>query len=126
MLPFYEDKFDFATLSISAENISSIIDNVNGKAVTSAAGKKIFELLFNGDQRSVEQIIKDDGFSKVTDETALLVWIDAAISENPKQTEMYKGGKESLFGFFVGQVMKKSRGAADGNLVKSLLAKRLT
>ncbi len=125
MLPFYEDKFDFAELSISSENISSIIESVNSKAVTSAAGKKIFELLFNGDERSVSKIINDEGFSKVTDEAALLVWIDAAISENPKQTEQYKGGKESLFGFFVGQVMKKSRGAADGNVVKELLAKRL-
>ncbi len=125
MLPFYEDKFDFSTLEISAEHIGAIIENVNTKSVTSAAGKKIFELLFNGDARSVDAIIKDEGFSKVTDEAALLVWIDEAISENPKQTEMYKGGKESLFGFFVGQVMKKSRGTADGNLVKTLLAKRL-
>ena len=100
-------------------------EHVNSKAVTSAAGKKIFELLFNGDERSVEKIINDEGFSKVTDEASLLIWIDAAISENPKQAQMYKGGKESLFGFFVGQVMKKSRGAADGNLVKELLAKRL-
>ncbi len=125
MLPFYDDHFDYSTLGFQPQVIANLIEQVESKSITSAAGKKIFEMIFEGERRSIQTLIEDEGFKKVTDEATLLKWIDEVMVENPKQLEMYKGGKDSLFGFFVGQVMKKSRGAADGVLVKSLLKDQL-
>lgn len=125
MLPFYEDDYDFSALPISANIIAKIVQNISENKITAAAGKKLFEMLFNGDKRELSLMIEEEGFSKVTDENIIEQWIQEAIEENPTQAEMYRAGKDALFGFFVGQVMKKSKGVADGKIVKEILKRQL-
>jgi len=62
---------------------------------------------------------------QITDSSALEKIIDAVIAANPKQVEQYRAGKKTVIGFFVGQVMKLSKGQANPQLVNQLLAKKL-
>jgi aspartyl-tRNA(Asn)/glutamyl-tRNA(Gln) amidotransferase subunit B len=65
------------------------------------------------------------GLAQVSDDGAILELIDALIAANPEKVEQFKGGKEKLFGFFVGQTMKASKGSANPQKVNELLKERL-
>ena len=70
-------------------------------------------------------VIKDKGFEQVSDEGAIEKIVDAVIAANPAKLEAYRGGKEALFGFFVGQVMKASQGKASPVVVNDILKRKL-
>ena len=70
-------------------------------------------------------MIKKEGFDEVKGEDELLEIINKIIKDNSKQFEQYLNGKDKLFGFFVGQVMKETKGNADPKLVNELLNKKL-
>jgi len=75
--------------------------------------------------RDAEDLVKAQGLMQVSDDSEINKMIDDAVSENPKQLEQFLAGKDKLFGFFVGQVMKKSSGKANPGLVNKLLAQKL-
>ncbi|NQZ15036.1 MAG: Asp-tRNA(Asn)/Glu-tRNA(Gln) amidotransferase GatCAB subunit B, partial [Alphaproteobacteria bacterium] len=72
-----------------------------------------------------DAIVEEKGLKQVTDTGAIEAIIDEVIAANPGQVEAYKGGKDKLFGFFVGQVMKASQGKANPGMVNELLKKKL-
>ena len=74
---------------------------------------------------SPENIVQEKGLVQVSDSGALEAIINEVIAENPDSVEGYKSGKDKLFGFFVGQVMKKSGGKANPSIVNELLKKAL-
>ncbi|TAL12455.1 MAG: Asp-tRNA(Asn)/Glu-tRNA(Gln) amidotransferase subunit GatB [Nitrospirae bacterium] len=76
--------------------------------------------------KSVAEIIKAKGLVQVSDEGALEKIIDEVMAKNPQQVAQYKSGKEAVFGFFVGQVMKASGGKANPAKVNELLKRKLT
>jgi aspartyl-tRNA(Asn)/glutamyl-tRNA(Gln) amidotransferase subunit B len=73
----------------------------------------------------VELIVKERGLGAVSDESALEAFVDQAIAANPGPVADFKAGKKAAAGFFVGQVMKLSKGKADPKIVGSLVAKKL-
>ena len=73
-----------------------------------------------------ETIVEKKGLKQVTDTGAIEKIVDEVIAENQKQVADYKGGNEKIFGFFVGQVMKKSQGKANPAAVNDLLKKKLS
>ncbi|MDO9530327.1 MAG: Asp-tRNA(Asn)/Glu-tRNA(Gln) amidotransferase GatCAB subunit B, partial [Syntrophales bacterium] len=75
--------------------------------------------------RSPEEIIEEKGLVQITDEGVLEKTVAEVLEANPTQVEKYKGGREKLFGYFVGQVMKASGGKANPKLVNELLKKML-
>jgi len=75
--------------------------------------------------KSPEDIVKEKGLVQITDESEVIKVIDEVIAENPKEVADYKGGKDKLITFFVGQVMKKSKGKANPQVVNKLLKERL-
>jgi len=74
---------------------------------------------------NIDSAIDKLGLKQVSDDSAILSIIDEILSKNQDKVDEYKGGKEKLFGFFVGQVMKASRGQANPQKVNELLKKRL-
>ena len=70
-------------------------------------------------------IIAEKGLVQITDEGSLVQAIEEVISANPKQLEQYRGGRDKVFGFFVGQVMKATQGKANPQLLNDLLKKML-
>ena len=75
---------------------------------------------------AVEQIVEEKGLAQISDEAALGALVDEVIAENPGPVEQFRGGKEGVIGFLVGQLMKKSRGAANPQEAQRLLRQRLS
>ena len=73
----------------------------------------------------MDEIIQSEGLEQVTDDKEIESMIDEVINSNPEQLEQYRSGKDRLFGFFVGQVMKASQGKANPKQVNDILRKKL-
>jgi len=78
------------------------------------------------ESRDVDALIEALGLAQVSDDGAILAIIDEILVANPEKVEQFKGGKDKLFGFFVGQTMKASKGAANPGKVNELLKQRLS
>ena len=76
-------------------------------------------------KKSADDIIKEQGLRQVTDDALIEKIIDQVIKNNPEQVKQYQSGKDKVFGFFVGQVMKASRGKANPAQVNQLLKAKL-
>ena len=86
--------------------------------------KDIFEKMWSSG-KEVDDIIKEDGLEQVTDDKEIESMIDEVIANNPEQLDQYRSGKDRLFGFFVGQVMKASQGKANPKQVNDILKSKL-
>ncbi|MEK6548669.1 MAG: Asp-tRNA(Asn)/Glu-tRNA(Gln) amidotransferase GatCAB subunit B, partial [Nitrospirota bacterium] len=92
--------------------------------VSGPIAKSVLEEMFNTGQSAAE-IVKAKGLTQVSDEGALEKIIDDVMAKNPQQLAQYRSGKEAVFGFFVGQVMKSSGGKANPAKVNELLKRKL-
>ena len=86
--------------------------------------KDIFEKMWSSG-KEVDEIIQSEGLKQVTDDKEIESMIDEVIQGNPEQLEQYRSGKDRLFGFFVGQVMKASQGKANPKQVNDILKSKL-
>ena len=73
------------------------------------------------DGGSAKDIVEKEGLSTISDEGALKAIVDKIVADNPSQVELYRGGRDKLFGFFVGQAMKATQGKADPQTLNKLL-----
>jgi aspartyl-tRNA(Asn)/glutamyl-tRNA(Gln) amidotransferase subunit B len=97
-----------------------IVDGV----ISGRIAKDVFEIMFEtGDDP--EKIVEEKGLKQVSDTGEIETFIDQVLTENPDKVEEYRGGKDKLFGFFVGQVMKKTQGKANPKVVNELLRSKL-
>ncbi|MGB5832229.1 MAG: Asp-tRNA(Asn)/Glu-tRNA(Gln) amidotransferase GatCAB subunit B, partial [Thiohalocapsa sp.] len=87
--------------------------------------KQVFDAMWAG-HGDADAVIKARGLKQITDTGAIEQMIDAIMTSNPGQVEQYRAGKEKLFGFFVGQVMKQSQGKANPQQVNAILTEKLT
>ena len=110
---------------VSAENLGKLVALIAQGKTSGKLAKEIFPKMFStGD--APEAIMQREGLTQISDEGALGKIIDDVIAANPKQLEQYRAGKTTVIGFFVGQVMKASRGQADPAAVNKLLAEKLS
>ncbi|HIO96274.1 MAG TPA: Asp-tRNA(Asn)/Glu-tRNA(Gln) amidotransferase GatCAB subunit B, partial [Campylobacterales bacterium] len=86
--------------------------------------KDILDVLMTED-KDIDSLIDSMGLAQVSDDGAILEIIDAILEANQAKVEQYRGGKDKLFGFFVGQTMKASKGSANPQKVNELLKERL-
>jgi aspartyl-tRNA(Asn)/glutamyl-tRNA(Gln) amidotransferase subunit B len=115
---------EIAESPVSAENLGKLVKLTSTGTISGKLAKEIFPKMFaTGDPP--EAIMQREGLTQISDEGALGKIIDDVIAANPKQVEQYRGGKTTVIGFFVGQVMKASRGQADPAAVNKLLAEKL-
>ena len=120
-----ERRLDLDTLEVDAEQIASIIRLVEDGSMSSTAGKQVLdEVVATG--KAAEQIVDEKGLRQVSDTSQLEVWADETIAENPGPVEQFRNGKEGAINALVGQVMKKSRGSANPQVVQQILRQRLS
>ena len=110
---------------ISMQGVAASADLVESGTISGKMLKDLYDLCFErGKDFSV--IYEDEGCpQQSTDTSALEKIIDEILATNPKQLEQYRAGKKQMLGFFVGQVMKASKGQANPQIVNELLAKKL-
>ena len=109
---------------ITSNQLGQLILRIEDGTISGKIAKEIFEKLWSSDDE-VDEIIKSEGLEQVTDDKEIESMIDEVINNNLEQLEQYRSGKDRLFGFFVGQVMKASQGKANPKQVNDILRKKL-
>ena len=110
---------------VSAEQLGSVLLRIQDNTISGKIAKQVFEAIWNGEGADADAVIESKGLKQVTDSGAIEAMIDEVIAANPQQLQQYRDGKEQLFGFFVGQVMKASKGKANPGQVNEILKQKL-
>ncbi len=110
---------------VNAKKLAETVKRIEDGTISGKAAKQVLDYLFEHQKESVDGAIEKLGLKQVSDDAAILELIDKVLSSNKEKVEEYRGGKEKLFGFFVGQVMKISKGSANPAKVNQLLKERL-
>ncbi|MDT8310202.1 MAG: Asp-tRNA(Asn)/Glu-tRNA(Gln) amidotransferase subunit GatB [Methylophaga sp.] len=110
---------------VSAKQLGSVINRIEDNTISGKIAKQVFEALWNEEGADADAIIDTQGLKQVTDTSTIETMIDDVIAANPEQLQQYRAGKEQLFGFFVGQVMKASKGKANPGQVNDILKQKL-
>ena len=109
---------------ISPNYLNELVELIENKTISGKIAKDVFEIMF-ATSKSPKMIVKEKGLEQVTDDSAIEVFVDQVINENNDKVKEYLSGKDKLFGFFVGQVMKVSQGKANPGLVNKILKSKL-
>ncbi len=110
---------------VSSEKLSLLVLRIKDNTISGSGGKKVLDLLMEEDIE-VDAAIEKLGLKQVSDEGAIEKIIDEVLSSNEDKVAEYRAGKDKLFGFFVGQVMKASRGKANPQIVNKILKSKLS
>ena len=109
---------------VSAKNLSALIKMITSGKISGKIAKDVFEKM-QTENKDPQQIVEKEGLIQQSDPKELEKIITKVISNNKDKVEQYKSGKEKLFGFFIGQVMKASEGKANPQLVNEILKNKL-
>ena len=109
---------------VTAKAFSKLLWLIENKKISANAAKIVFEEMSKS-SKDPETIVKDKGLEQVSDQSQLETIVMDIIKENPEEVKAYRDGKNKLFSFFMGQMMKKTRGKADPKIVASLLKNNL-
>jgi len=118
------DDLDITVSPVSQERLSGLLKRIADNTISGKMAKQVFDEMWRSTQ-TADEIIDAKGLKQITDSGALAAVIDKIIAENPEQVEQYLGGKEKVFGFFVGQVMKATQGKANPGEANKMLKARL-
>ena len=119
-----EKNIEITESPVSSKNLSKLINLIKDGTISGKIAKSVFEIMRDGDKDPIT-IVEEKGLKQQSDPKELENLINKVIAENPKNVEAYKSGKDKLFGFFVGQVMKNSNGKANPKIVNEILKKKL-
>lgn len=115
---------DISASPVGPQALGAMICRIKDNTISGKIAKTVFEALADG-ETDVDAIIKSRGLIQVTDTGAIEKLVDDVIAASPDQVAQYKSGKEQVFGFFVGQAMKLSKGKANPAQLNELLRKKL-
>jgi aspartyl-tRNA(Asn)/glutamyl-tRNA(Gln) amidotransferase subunit B len=115
---------DIADSPVSAERLAGLIARIQDNTISGKIAKQVFDAMWAGDG-DADSVIEAKGLKQITDSSAIEQLIDRIIAANPGQVAQYRAGKDKLFGFFVGQVMKESQGKANPQQVNAILKEKL-
>ena len=120
MLREVENEDSIAEFPVKPENLAELLELIGEGKVNRKTAKEIFSEMISEGRRAGE-IVTEKGLTQITDEGEISSIISELIEENPKEVERYRNGDTKLLGFFVGQVMKATRGKADPAVVNQML-----
>ncbi|MDR1285750.1 MAG: Asp-tRNA(Asn)/Glu-tRNA(Gln) amidotransferase subunit GatB [Campylobacteraceae bacterium] len=109
---------------VKADKLAALVKRIEDGTISGKAAKEILDFLMRNDE-DIDSVIEKLGLKQVSDDNAIMVIIDAVLNANQDKVEQIKAGKDKLFGFFVGQVIKESKGAANPTKVNELLKAKL-
>ena len=119
-----KEQIEIHKSKLTSDNVAMLINRIDDQTISGKIGKSIFEeMCLSGS--TPDEIIESQGLKQISDNGAIEEIIMTVISENPSQVKAYLDGKDKLFGFFVGQVMKLTEGKANPTAVNSILKDKL-
>lgn len=118
------DAVEIGDSKVSAQEFAGLLTRILDETISGKLAKEVFEAMWT-EGRSADAIIEAKGLKQITDSSAIETVIEQVMAANPQQLADYRSGKDKLFGFFVGQVMKLTAGKANPAQVNELLKKKL-
>ena len=118
------DGRDITNSPVSADALAGLLDRIADNTISGKIAKEVFEAMWAG-EGDADAIIDARGLKQITDSGAIDAIVDKVIAANPSQVAEYRGGKDKLIGFFVGQVMKETGGKANPAQVNQALKAKL-
>lgn len=110
---------------ITSKQLGELLDNIENGKISNRQAKEVLEEMCESGKGALE-IIDEKGLSQISDENELESLVDIVLNSNPDNVKKYKNGKDKLFGFFVGEAMKLSKGKANPKIVNDLIKKKLS
>ena len=110
---------------ITSAQLAGVLVRISDNTLSGKIAKQVFDSLWLGEGKDADSIIAEKGLKQMTDSNEIAALVDTVIAQNTQQVEQYRNGKEQIFGFFVGQVMKASKGKANPAQVNALLKAKL-
>ena len=109
---------------VSSSQLGELIDEIENGTISNRAAKEVFEEMCNS-EKSVKDIIDEKGLVQISDTSEIEIFINKVLEDNPENVEKYKNGKTKLLGFFIGEVMKATKGKANPGLLNQIVKKKL-
>ena len=119
-----EKSVKIGEFAIRPPHLSRMIDLINEGTISTKIAKEVFEEMLRSGQ-DPDSIVERKGLRQVSDESAIDKVVEEVLQSNPDEVQKYVGGKEKLFGFFVGEIMKRTRGKANPKILNDLLRQKL-
>ena len=110
---------------ITSKQLGELVDNIENGKISNRQAKEVMEEMCESGKGALE-IIDEKGLSQISDENEIESLVDNVLNSNPENVKKYKNGKDKLFGFFVGEAMKLSKGKANPKIVNDLIKKKLS
>ena len=120
-----KESIEIESSPVDAVALAQLLLRIEDQTISGKIAKEVFEAMWAG-EGAADDVIDSRGLKQITDTAAIQAVIDQVLEDNPGQLEQYRSGKDKLFGFFVGQVMKATRGKANPAQVNELLRKSLS
>jgi aspartyl-tRNA(Asn)/glutamyl-tRNA(Gln) amidotransferase subunit B len=120
-----KENLDIVDSPIPPAELANLLNRIADNTISGKIAKAVFESLWLG-EGTTDDIIANKGLKQITDSSAIEQIIQDVLAANPEQVEQYKAGKDKVFGFFVGQIMKETKGKANPQQVNDLLKKKLS
>jgi len=119
-----EDDKEVEASPLTPQHLAEMLGLMRGGTISGKIAKTVFEEMYKT-SKGAQEIVKEQGLVQITDEDALTKTVEEVLQHHPNEVAAYKSGKDKLFGFFVGQVMKATQGKANPQLVNEILKKHL-
>lgn len=119
-----EEKLEVGASPIPPEHLAEMISMIDKKEISGKMAKQVFAEMWKS-RKDPKAVVKDQGLSQITDTSAIEKIVDTVMERNASSVEQFRAGKQKLFGFFVGQVMKESKGQANPEMVNQILNRKL-
>ncbi len=119
-----KDGGDIADCPVSPSALVDMLKLIESGTISGSIAKGVLEEMYRT-QKSASSIVEEKGLKQITDSSAIEKIVDEVIQANPRQVEEFKGGKEKVLGFLVGQVMKASKGKTNPGMVNKLLKEKI-
>ena len=110
---------------ITSKQLGELVDNIENGKISNRQAKEVLEEMCESGKGALE-IIDEKSLSQISDENEIESLVDNVLNSNPENVKKYKNGKDKLFGFFVGEAMKLSKGKANPKIVNDLIKKKLS
>jgi aspartyl-tRNA(Asn)/glutamyl-tRNA(Gln) amidotransferase subunit B len=120
-----EKKIDIKDFSISADNLAELINIINDNTISGKIAKEIFPEMLKENKKPLD-IVKTKNLLQITDTTEIAGIIDDVLSKFPNEVQEFLTGKEKVFGFFIGKIMKETKGKANPKIVNELLREKIS
>jgi aspartyl-tRNA(Asn)/glutamyl-tRNA(Gln) amidotransferase subunit B len=114
-----------ASFPVTSEQVAELLGLVDKKTISGKQAKEVYAKIA-GTTKSPAEVVRDSGLSQMSDVGELEAICKRIVEANPKQAAGYRGGKTALLGYFVGQVMKETKGSANPGMVNEILTRLLS